>query len=288
LEAKLVSRESKREDSVIWVGNVPIGGDFFNVIAGPCSVESEEQINEIARALSRLGVRLLRGGAFKPRTSPYSFQGLEKEGLMMLKEAANSYNMKVVTEVMDTMMIDLVYEYADVLQVGTRNMYNYALLKALGKVDKPILLKRGFMATIEEWLLSAEYILCHGNERVILCERGIRTFERSTRNTLDLSAVPVVKALSHLPICVDLSHGTGRRDMIPPLAKAAVVAGAHAIMVEVHPRPEEALSDGYQSLNFEEFAMVISSVMRLCDVERKRLVLGGIEWSSIGQEALRV
>ncbi|MBC7331133.1 MAG: 3-deoxy-7-phosphoheptulonate synthase [Synergistetes bacterium] len=285
---KIVSRESKREDSVIWVDDVPVGGEFFTVIAGPCSVESEEQIHETARGLSRLGVKLLRGGAFKPRTSPYSFQGLEREGLRMLREAADAYGMKVVTEVMDTTMIDLVCEYADILQVGTRNMYNYALLKALGKVDKPVLLKRGFMATVEEWLLSAEYIACYGNEKVILCERGIRTFERATRNTLDLAAVPVVKSLSHLPVCVDLSHATGRRDIIPPLAKAAVVAGAHAIMIEVHPKPEEALSDGYQSLNLEEFAMVMSSVMRLCDVERKRLVLGGIGWSLVERKALGV
>lgn len=285
---RIVSREAKPEDSVIWVGDVPIGGNFFSVIAGPCSVESEEQMSEIARALSKLGIRLLRGGAFKPRTSPYSFQGLEEEGLKILRRTADRYGMKVVTEVMDTTLIDLVYDYADVLQVGARNMYNYALLKALGKVDKPILLKRGFMATIEEWLLAAEYIACHGNEKIILCERGIRTFERATRNTLDLSAVPMVKSLSHLPVCVDLSHGTGRRDLIPPLAKAAIAAGAHAIMIEVHPKPEEALSDGYQSLNFEEFAMVISSVIRLCDVERKRLILGGMKWSSGELKELRV
>lgn len=285
---RLVSREAKPEDSVIWVGDLPIGGNFFNVIAGPCSVESEEQMDEIARVLSRLGIRLLRGGAYKPRTSPYSFQGLEEKGLKILRETADRYGMKVVTEVMDTTLIDLVYEHADVLQVGTRNMYNYTLLKALGKIDKPVLLKRGFMATIEEWLLAAEYIACHGNERIILCERGIRTFEKATRNTLDLSAVPVVKAISHLPVCVDLSHGTGRRDLIPPLAKAAIAAGAHAIMVEVHPKPEEALSDGYQSLNFEELAMVMSSVMRLCDVERKRLVLGGVKWNLEGLRELRV
>lgn len=285
---KLVSRESRREDSVIWVDDIPIGGNFFNLIAGPCSVESEEQINETAKALSSLGVRLLRGGAFKPRTSPYSFQGLEEAGLRMLRDAADRYGMKVVTEVMDTTLVDLVYEYADVLQVGTRNMFNYTLLKALGKVDKPVLLKRGFMATIEEWLQAAEYIASHGNERIILCERGIRTFERATRNTLDISAVPIVKASSHLPVCVDLSHGTGRRDLIPPLAKAAIAAGAHAIMIEVHPNPEEALSDGYQSLNFEEFAMVMSSVIRLCDVERKRLVLGGRGWSFVEPKELRV
>lgn len=276
---RLVSREARKEDTLIWIGDIPVGGNFLNIIAGPCSVESEEQINETARALAGLGIRLLRGGAFKPRTSPYSFQGLEELGLRMLREAADSYGMKVVTEVMDTTMIDLVYEYADVLQVGTRNMFNYALLKALGKVDKPVLLKRGFMATIEEWLLAAEYIACHGNERIILCERGIRTFERATRNTLDLSAVPVVKAMAHLPVCVDISHGTGRRDLIPPLAKAAVAAGAHAIMIEVHPKPEEALSDGYQSLNFEEFALVLSGISNLCEVEKKRLVLGGIKWN---------
>lgn len=276
---KLVSRDRQREDSVVWVGDLPIGGSYFNIIAGPCSVESAEQIDEIASFLSSLGVRLLRGGAFKPRTSPYSFQGLEERGLKLLREAADRYGMKVVTEVMDTTMVDLIYEYADVLQVGTRNMYNYTLLKALGKVDKPVLLKRGFMATIEEWLLAAEYIACHGNERIILCERGIRTFERYTRNTLDISAVPIVRSISHLPICVDLSHATGRRDIIAPLSKAVLAAGAHALMVEVHPRPEEALSDGYQSLNFEEFKEVLSSIVRLCEMEGINLVLGGRRWS---------
>ncbi len=276
---KLVSRDRQREDSVVWVGDLPIGGSYFNIIAGPCSVESAEQIDEIASFLSSLGVRLLRGGAFKPRTSPYSFQGLEERGLKLLREAADRYGMKVVTEVMDTTMVDLIYEYADVLQVGTRNMYNYTLLKALGKVDKPVLLKRGFMATIEEWLLAAEYIACHGNERIILCERGIRTFERYTRNTLDISAVPIVRSISHLPICVDLSHATGRRDIIAPLSKAVLAAGAHALMVEVHPRPEDALSDGYQSLNFEEFKEVLSSIVRLCEMEGINLVLGGRRWS---------
>jgi len=279
LGLKLVSRDRQREDSVVWVGDLPIGGSYFNIIAGPCSVESAEQIDEIASFLSSLGVRLLRGGAFKPRTSPYSFQGLEERGLKLLREAANRYGMKVVTEVMDTTMVDLIYEYADVLQVGTRNMYNYTLLKALGKVDKPVLLKRGFMATIEEWLLAAEYIACHGNERIILCERGIRTFERYTRNTLDISAVPIVRSISHLPICVDLSHATGRRDIIAPLSKAVLAAGAHALMVEVHPRPEDALSDGYQSLNFEEFKEVLSSIVRLCEMEGINLVLGGRRWS---------
>jgi len=279
LGLKLVSRDRQREDSVVWVGDLPIGGSYFNIIAGPCSVESAEQIDEIASFLSSLGVRLLRGGAFKPRTSPYSFQGLEERGLKLLREAADRYGMKVVTEVMDTTMVDLIYEYADVLQVGTRNMYNYTLLKALGKVDKPVLLKRGFMATIEEWLLAAEYIACHGNERIILCERGIRTFERYTRNTLDISAVPIVRSISHLPICVDLSHATGRRDIIAPLSKAVLAAGAHALMVEVHPRPEDALSDGYQSLNFEEFKEVLSSIVRLCEMEGINLVLGGRRWS---------
>jgi len=279
LGLKLVSRDRQREDSVVWVGDLPIGGSYFNIIAGPCSVESAEQIDEIASFLSSLGVRLLRGGAFKPRTSPYSFQGLEERGLKLLREAANRYGMKVVTEVMDTTMVDLIYEYADVLQVGTRNMYNYTLLKALGKIDKPVLLKRGFMATIEEWLLAAEYIACHGNERIILCERGIRTFERYTRNTLDISAVPIVRSISHLPICVDLSHATGRRDIIAPLSKAVLAAGAHALMVEVHPRPEDALSDGYQSLNFEEFKEVLSSIVRLCEMEGINLVLGGRRWS---------
>ncbi|MCD6363970.1 MAG: 3-deoxy-7-phosphoheptulonate synthase [Synergistetes bacterium] len=284
---KLVSRERLRQDSIIYVEDIPIGGPYFTVIAGPCSVESEEQINETARFLSNLGVRLLRGGAFKPRTSPYSFQGLGEIGLKLLKEAARAYDMRVVTEVMDTQTIDKVYEYADVLQVGARNMQNFPLLKALGKIDKPVLLKRGFMSTIEEWLLAAEYIALYGNERIILCERGIRTFERYTRNTLDISAVPAVKSLSHLPICVDLSHATGRRELIPPLAKAALAAGAHAIMVEVHPNPEKALSDGDQSLTFKEFESLLISIKRLSKIERVNLVLGSEKWRSMELAGLR-
>ncbi len=246
---KLASRHFRPEGSIIQLGNgVAVGGEQVVMMAGPCSIESAEQIDTIAGQVSQLGVRVLRGGAFKPRTSPYSFQGLGPKGLEYLRRAADKYQMLAVSEVMDQTQIPMMLEYVDVLQVGARNMQNYNLLKELGKVSKPILLKRGIAATIEELLLSAEYMLAGGNYNVILCERGIRTFESYTRNTLDVSAIPVIKKLSHLPIIVDPSHGTGRRDKVPPMARAAVAAGADGLLIEVHHDPEKALSDGAQSL----------------------------------------
>ncbi len=249
---QLVSREWKKENTIIKLKNTEIGGKNIALIAGPCAVENEDQIFTICEFLSKQNIKILRGGAYKPRTSPYSFQGLKKEGLIMMRNAADKYNMSMVTEVMDTNLLDEVYPYADILQVGTRNMQNYQLLRALSKIDKPILLKRGMSSTLEEWLLAAEYILSGGNEKVILCERGIRTFETATRNTLDLSIVPLAKSLSHLPVIVDPSQGTGIRELVTPMSIAAIAAGADGVMVEVHNHPEEALSDGPQSLYFDQ------------------------------------
>jgi len=255
---KLASRHFRPEGSIIQLGKgVTVGGDQVVIMAGPCSIESEEQIAAIAGHVSALGVRVLRGGAFKPRTSPYSFQGLGPRGLEMMRRAADAYDMLVVSEVMDQTQIPLMLQYVDILQIGARNMQNYNLLKEVGKVSRPILLKRGISATIEELLLSAEYIMSSGNYNVILCERGIRTFESATRNTLDVSAIPVIKKLSHLPIIVDPSHGTGRRDKVAPMARAAVAAGADGLLIEVHHDPEKALSDGAQSLYPEQFAQLI-------------------------------
>jgi 3-deoxy-7-phosphoheptulonate synthase len=246
---KLASRHFRPEGSVVQLGKgVAVGAEQVVMMAGPCSVESPEQIETIAALVAAQGVRVLRGGAFKPRTSPYSFQGMGKKGLQLLRAAADAHDMLVVSEVMDLTQLPLVMEYVDVLQVGARNMQNYNLLKEVGKVTKPVLLKRGISATLEELLLSAEYIMTGGNYNVVLCERGIRTFESYTRNTLDISAIPVIKKLSHLPIIVDPSHGTGRRDKVPPMARAALAAGADGIMIEVHNDPEKALSDGAQSL----------------------------------------
>ncbi len=250
---KLASRSFHPEPSQVQVGNVTIGGGAPVVIAGPCSVESREQILETARAVKQAGASLLRGGAFKPRTSPYSFQGLGEEGLKLLAEAGEETGLPVISEVMDPENLDLVAEYVDVLQLGARNMQNFHLLKKIGQAGKPVLLKRGLSATIEEWLMSAEYILNEGNSHVILCERGIRTFETATRNTLDLSAVPVIRHLSHLPIIVDPSHGTGKWRYVAPMSRAALAAGADGLMVEVHPDPERALSDGPQSLTLDNF-----------------------------------
>ncbi|MFT6112733.1 MAG: 3-deoxy-7-phosphoheptulonate synthase [Bacteroidia bacterium] len=247
-DLKLVSRQHSDHNTVIRVGDELIGAKELCLIAGPCAVESEEQLNEIAKGLSELGVKFMRGGAFKPRTSPYAFQGLKKEGLKMLKNASDTYGVKIVTEVLDTTLIEEVYPYADILQVGSRNAKNYQFLKELGKVDKPILLKRGMSSTINEWLLAAEYILLGGNENVILCERGIRTFDTSVRNTMDIAAIPLVKELSHLPIIADPSQGTGQRSLVTPLSLAAIAAGADGLMIEVHNNPEEALSDGFQSM----------------------------------------
>ncbi len=251
---KLASRDFHPEDSTVRVNGFSIGAPRnFLVIAGPCSVESREQLLETAAFVKEHGAHMLRGGAFKPRSSPYSFQGLGDEGLQMLREAADRNGLAVVSEVMDQTQIPLVAEYADILQVGARNMQNFNLLRELGKQRKPVLLKRGICSTIEELLLSAEYILAGGNYDVILCERGIRTFETYTRNTMDISAIPVVKKLSHLPIVADPSHGTGRRDKVAPMARAAVAAGADGVMVEVHPDPDHALSDGAQSLSPAQF-----------------------------------
>jgi 3-deoxy-7-phosphoheptulonate synthase len=257
---KLSARAFKPEGTVVRIGDVDIGGNGVVVIAGPCSVESENQINAAADGLLRIGTKILRGGAFKPRTSPHSFQGLGEEGLRMLHRAAQRRGMFVATEITDHTLIPLFLEYADILQVGARNMQNFNLLRELGRTRKPALLKRGMSATIEELLLAADYIMAGGNHQVILCERGIRTFETYTRNTLDLSAIPVVKKLSHLPIIVDPSHATGRRDKVAPMARAAVAAGADGLLIEVHPDPDHALSDGAQSLTLEQFEHLMAEL----------------------------
>lgn len=258
---KLASRAFRPEGTIVSLGNgLKIGGADVVVAAGPCAVESQAQIDSVAESVARSGAKLLRGGAFKPRSSPYTFQGLGETGLKLMRQAADRNGLLVVTEVMDPSQVPLVLEYADILQVGARNMQNYHLLRALGEVRKPVLLKRGMSATIEELLLSAEYIMSGGNYDVILCERGIRTFETATRNTLDIAAIPVIKKLSHLPIFADPSHGTGRRDKVVPMARAAVAAGADGLLVEVHPDPEHALSDGAQSLFPEQFAKLMSEL----------------------------
>jgi len=259
----LVSWKKRSEPTVVDVSGVKVGGSDIVVIAGPCAIESREQLFETAWAVKTGGGRILRGGAFKPRSSPYNFQGLGEEGLKLLSEISRETGIPVVTEVMDTRQIDLIASYSDMIQIGSRNMQNYPLLKEAGKCRKPVLLKRGMMATIEEFLLAAEYILSQGNEQVILCERGIRTFETSTRNTLDLSAVPMLKHLTHLPVIVDPSHGTGLRWMVPSMACAAVAAGADGLIVEVHFKPEEALCDGHQSLSNEEFISMMSDLDRI-------------------------
>jgi len=257
---KLVSREVKEEDTVIDVGGSRLGGPGLAIIAGPCSVESEEQILAVARGVKELGATFLRGGAFKPRTSPYEFQGLGEAGLKLLALARDKTGLRVVTEVMDTDDLPLVADYADVLQLGARNMQNFSLLRRLGKLGKPVLLKRGPSATIKEWLMAAEYIVSNGNYQVALCERGIRTFETMTRNTLDLNAVPVLKSLTHLPVIVDPSHGIGMRRHVPAMARAGIAAGADGLIIEVHPHPDQALSDGHQSLSLPEFAELMRAV----------------------------
>jgi len=258
-----VKRKSKAGPTIVDAGGIPIGSGEVVIIAGPCSVETREQLMETAAAVKSAGGVILRGGAFKPRSSPYNFQGLGEEGLKFLEEARAITGLPVVTEVMDTRLVELVAGYADILQIGSRNMQNYPLLKEVGRLRKPVLLKRGMMATIEEFLLAAEYILSQGNEQVILCERGIRTFETSTRNTLDLSAVPMLKHLSHLPVIVDPSHGTGHRWMVPAMAKAAVAAGADGLIIEVHYKPEEALCDGHQSLSPDEFTRLMTDLRKI-------------------------
>lgn len=257
-DLKLVGKQYHNHKSVVHIGHEIIGAKELCLIAGPCAVESEEQLDAIAKGLSNLGVKFMRGGAYKPRTSPYAFQGLKKEGLVLLKNAAQKYGVKIVTEVLDTTLIEQVYPYADILQVGSRNAKNYAFLKELGKIDKPILLKRGMSSTIHEWLLAAEYILMGGNNQVILCERGIRTFDTSVRNTMDIAAIPLAKELSHLPVIADPSQGTGKRSLVTPMSLAAIAAGADGLMIEVHNEPEEALSDGFQSMYLNTMGEMIS------------------------------
>ncbi len=263
---KLVSREVKREDSVVSVGGVPVGGDAFVIVAGPCAVESLDQTLTIARQVKAAGARLLRGGAFKPRTSPYSFQGLGEEGLRILASAREETGLPVVTEAIDAESVDLVERYADAIQIGARNMQNFSLLKRAGRAKKPVLLKRGLAATLEEFLMSAEYILAEGNYDVILCERGVRTFSDFSRNTLDLAVVPAVKQISHLPILVDPSHGTGRRDKVAPMSRGAAAVGADGLIVEVHHDPDAALSDGPQSITPDAFGSLVSELRQITQV----------------------
>lgn len=262
---RLVTRKVHPRDTVVEIDGVRIGGGEPVIIAGPCAVESEQQILEAARIVRELGAKMLRGGAFKPRTSPYSFQGLGEKGLKLLRKAREETGLPVVTEVMTVNDVPLVAEYADVLQVGSRNMQNFPLLKAVGRIGKPVLLKRGMAATLEEFLMSAEYILAEGNTRVILCERGIRTFSDFSRNTLDLGIVPAIKGISHLPIIVDPSHGTGRRELVEPMSLAALAAGADGLIIEVHPRPHEARSDARQTLDPQQFAQLMHNVHHLVE-----------------------
>jgi len=267
------SRQTGSVDTIVTINGVHVGGSDIIVIAGPCAVENQEQLFETARSVKSSGAKLLRGGAFKPRSSPYSFQGLGEEGLKLLDLIRKETGLPIVTEVMDTRQVELVANYADVMQVGSRNMQNYPLLKEVGMCRKPVLLKRGMMASIEEFLNAAEYILSQGNDNIILCERGIRTFETSTRNTLDLSAVPMLKRLSHLPVIVDPSHGTGLRWMVPAMSKAAVAVGADGLLLEVHYRPEEALCDGKQSLSLDEFDLLMVELRNLAHVMGRRIAL---------------
>ena len=270
---KLASRQFKPQGTIIDLGRgVKIGGNEIIVAAGPCSVESREQLLSIAESVSKAGAKILRAGAFKPRTSPYAFQGMGEKGLELIREAADKFNLFVVSEVMDPSQIQMMGAYVDIFQVGARNMQNYFLLRALGEVQKPVLLKRGMSATMEEWLLSAEYILSGGNYNVVLCERGIRTFETATRNTLDIAAIPVIQKLSHLPIFADPSHGTGRRDKVPPMARAAVAAGADGLLIEVHNDPDHALSDGAQSLYPTNFAQLMGELRIIAPAVGRRLV----------------
>jgi 3-deoxy-7-phosphoheptulonate synthase len=261
---KLASRETKPESTIVDIGmGVKVGNHRIAIFAGPCAVESREQIMEVAKTIKESGGHVLRGGAFKPRTSPYAFQGLKNDGLLLLSQAREEYGIPVVTEVMDIASIEVILENADCLQIGARNIQNFQLLKEVGKTNKPVLLKRGMSSTIEEFIMSAEYVLAGGNSQVILCERGIRTFETATRNTLDLSAVPVLKEKTHLPVIVDPSHGTGHARYVEAMSYAAIAAGADGLMIEVHPKPEEALSDGPQSLRPEEFKKVMDGIKRI-------------------------
>ena len=265
-DIKLASKQHSNHKTIVKIGDEFVGKEELCLIAGPCAVESEKQLDEIAKGISDLGIKFMRGGAYKPRTSPYAFQGLKKEGLKLLKEASKKYDLKIVTEVLDTTLIEEAYPYADIFQVGSRNAKNYQFLKELGKTDKPILLKRGMSSTVNEWLLAAEYILLGGNENVILCERGIRTFDTSLRNTMDIATIPLVKELSHLPVIADPSQGTGKRSLVTPLSLASIAAGADGLMIEVHHEPEEALSDGFQSMylnSMKEFTVKIREQAKL-------------------------
>ncbi len=268
---KLASRSFQKENTVITIKGIPIGGNEVMMMAGPCSIESEEQIFTLAEIVAKSGAKILRGGAFKPRTSPYAFQGMGEEGLKLIRMAADAHNLLVITEVMENAQIDLIGKYTDIFQIGARNMQNFSLLKELGKTNIPIMLKRGLSATIEEWLMSAEYILSNGNKQIMLCERGIRTFETATRNTFDLSAIPVLQKKSHLPVVADPSHATGLRDKVLPMARAAVAAGADALMVEVHHEPEKALSDGPQALLPEQFFELMKQIRLIAEVIGRKI-----------------
>lgn len=263
---KLASRDFHPDDTIIEIRDVKIGGGNLGIIAGPCSIESESQIMKIAASVKNSGCNILRGGAFKPRTSPYAYQGMGEEGLKLLKKAGDEFGMPVITEVMDSNMLDLISEYSDILQIGTRNAQNFTLLKEVGRVKKPVVLKRGMAQTVEEWLMSAEYIMSEGNRDVILCERGIRTFETATRNTLDLIAIPVVNERTHLPVIVDPSHAAGKWQYVTPMALAAITAGADGLMVEVHHYPENAVSDGAQSLKPEKFEILMGEIKKIAPV----------------------
>lgn len=270
---KFVSKEYRSERSVLDIRGVRVGGESLALMAGPCTVESEEQLMEAAAAVSKAGATILRGGAYKPSTSPYSFQGMGVPGLELLREAGRRYGMRVVTEVMDVRKVELVAEYADILQIGTRNMQNYDLLKEVGQSRTPVMIKRGMSAKIEEWLLAAEYVMSGGNEQIMLCERGIRTFEPSMRNTLDLGAVAAVRSLTHLPVIVDPSQGTGRRDLIEPMSMAAIAAGADGLIIEVHPNPDHAIKDGAQSITIPAFEAMVPKLERIAEAVGRRLPL---------------
>jgi 3-deoxy-7-phosphoheptulonate synthase len=268
---KLASRNYKKDNTVINIKNVNIGGSEIVIIAGPCAIENEEQIFTMAEIVSKGGAKILRGGAFKPRSSPYSFQGLGEEGLKLIRKAADEYNLLVITEILESSQTDLIAQYTDIFQVGARNMQNYPLLKDLGKVSKPVMLKRGQSATVEDWLMSAEYILSNGNPNVMLCERGIRTFETTTRNTFDLSAIPVVHQKSHLPVIADPSHATGLRDKVVPMARAAIAAGSDGLMVEVHHDPENALSDGPQAILPDQFYDLMKQIKAIAEIIDRKI-----------------
>lgn len=265
MKYKLTGKSDKIKQSAVNVGEVTVGGDQLTIIAGPCAVENRDRYIQVAIELKNMGVSMLRGGVFKPRTSPYTFQGLADEGLDILNEAKRYSNLPIVTEVLDTRDVETVARCVDMIQIGSRNMQNFALLKEVGRINKPVLLKRGLSATMEEWLMAAEYIMAEGNTQVVMCERGIRTFETYTRNTLDISAIAAMKALSHLPVIADPSHASGRREMIAPLSKAAVAAGADGILVEVHPCPDEALCDGDQSLTPDSFSILLQELEKVAD-----------------------